>query len=113
MKTPEEIKEIKTALECCSHDECKWESYECPYYQYSSCTSIMEGKALSYINELEERIRLMIIQMQGDCGCCAYKGRPSYKSPCTECMCSENRPKWEYEGLPELKHDLGKGDEKP
>ena len=52
MKTPEEI---KIALACCSRDECKWESHECPYIDESSCTTIIARNALAYINELEAR----------------------------------------------------------
>ena len=55
MKTPEEI---KIALACCSRDECKWESHECPYIDESSCTSIIARNALAYINELEARTSL-------------------------------------------------------
>lgn len=107
MKTPEEIKEIKTALECCASDECHGDHGECPYQYTIICVSTMAGQARSYINELEKRIDLMLIQMHGDCGCCAYKGRPSYKSPCTECLRSYDRPKWEYEWLPELPKENG------
>lgn len=109
-KTPEESKRIKNGLMVCSNSEETCEG--CPYKpekkEALACSSgIMKKEALEYINELEERINLMLIQMRGDCGCCAYKGRPSYKSPCTECLCGENRPKWEYEGLPDVKE---KGD---
>ena len=58
MKTPEEIKEIRIVLECCSRDECKWESHECPYVDESSCTSIIARNALAHINELEARTSL-------------------------------------------------------
>lgn len=105
MKTPEEIKK---GLSVCSNADAVNEPGEC-----EGCPYLIEGQILcgintmmkdsiDYIEQLEERINLMLIQMRGDCGCCAYKGRPSYKSPCTECLCGENRPMWEYEGLPEL-----------
>ena len=55
VKTPEEI---KIALACCSRDECKWESHECPYVDESSCTSIIARNALAHINELEARTSL-------------------------------------------------------
>ena len=102
LKTPDEIKK---SLFCCSvNRSCN----KCPLFETAPyCINNVMKDALCYIEQLEERIALMLIQMRGDCGCCAYKGRPSYKSPCTECLCSENRPKWEYEGLPDVKE---KGD---
>ena len=99
MKTPEEIKDT---LELCYTGTCDTLKHRCPYSYEGNCTDIVMSDALDYIEQLEERINLMLIQMRGYCGCCAYKGRPSYKSPCTECLCGENRPMWEYEGLPEL-----------
>ena len=58
MKTPEQIKEIKAGLECCASDECHGDNRECPYQYIVICVSTMAGQALSYINELEERISL-------------------------------------------------------
>ena len=100
MKTPEEIKH---SLKRCYTIGMPCDG--CPYEQYDGCNDMLADDALSYICQLEERISLMMIQMRGDCGCCAYKGRPSYKSPCTECLCGENRPMWEYEGLPDEKKE--------
>ena len=100
MKAPEEIKK---ALEMCVSEKCATEEYRCQYLAKEHfCIDSIMSDALACIDQLKERIDLMLIQMHGDCGCCAYKGRPSYKSPCTECLCGENRPMWEYEGLPEL-----------
>lgn len=102
VKTPEEI---KNALRICSNWEKNCE--ECPYKPMKralSCSAEMKRDSLAYIEQIEERIALMTIQMRGDCGCCAYRGRPSYKSPCTECLCGNGRPMWEYEGLPEVKN---------
>ena len=103
MKTPEEINRLKTGLEYCASDECHGDRGECPYRYTIICVSEMAGQAREYIEQLEERIDLMLIQMHGDCGCCVYRGRPSYKSPCTECLCGNRRPMWKYEGLPEVK----------
>ena len=105
MKTPEEIKKIKEGLKRCSSVECSGEHGDCPYLCIAYCQDTVLGEALSCIEQLEERIDLMMIQMRGDCRCCAYKGRPSYKSPCTECLCGKNRPMWEYEGFPDEKKE--------
>ena len=99
MKTPEEIKK---GLERCKDDRCICDECEFSDGNVKKWRSLM-GDALAYIEQLEERIDLMLIQMRGDCGCCVYRGRPSYKSPCTECLCGNGRPMWEYEGLPEVK----------
>ena len=101
MKTPEEIKEIKAGLECCASDECHGDNRECPYQYTVICVSTMAGQALSYINELEERISLMLIQMRGDCGCC--KHRNAKEEPCRSCLNEEDSPYWQYEGLPVIK----------
>lgn len=108
MKTPEEIKKL---MDYCYQSnpcsECSYNKKDFPecvrrvYRDAYECITHQEKR----ITELEERINLMLIQMRGDCGCCAYKGRPSYKSPCTECLCSDNRPKWEYEGFPDEKKE--------
>lgn len=101
MKTPEQIKEIKAGLECCASDECHGDNRECPYQYTVICISTMAGQALSYINELEERISLMLIQMHGDCGCC--KHRNAKEEPCRSCLNEEDSPYWKYEGLPVIK----------
>lgn len=99
MKTPDVIKK---GLERCKDDRCICDECEFSDGNVKKWRSLM-GDALAYIEQLEERIDLMMIQMRGDCGCCVYRGRPSYKSPCTECLCGNGRPMWEYEGLPEVK----------
>ncbi len=99
-KTPEEIKK---GLERCKDDRCICDECEFSDGNVKKWRSLM-GDAMAYIEQLEERIDLMLIQMRGDCGCCVYRGRPSYKSPCTECLCGNGRPMWEYEGLPEVKN---------
>lgn len=101
MKTPEQIKEIKAGLECCASDECHGDNRECPYQYTVICVSTMAGQARSYINELEERIDLMMIQMHGDCGCCKY--RNAKEEPCRSCLNEEDSPYWKYEGLPVIK----------
>lgn len=101
MKTPEQIKEIKAGLECCASDECHGDNRECPYQYTVICISTMAGQARSYINELEERIDLMMIQMHGDCGCC--KHRNAKEEPCRSCLNEEDSPYWKYEGLPVIK----------
>lgn len=105
MKTQEEINKIKAGLECCSADECHGANDECPYHENCICVIIMAGQARAYINELEERISLMMIQMRGDCGVCKYRYNPAIKNddPCTSCLPFPDKPKWEYEGLPEVK----------
>lgn len=54
----------------------------------------------------------MMIQMHGDCGCCKNFGPVVFKSEtepitkdcfpavCRECMDDDERPNWEYKGLP-------------
>lgn len=61
----------------------------------------MTGDALAYIEQLEERIDLMMIQMRGDCGCC--KHRNAKEEPCRSCLNEEDSPYWQYEGLPVIK----------
>ncbi|MGN0996535.1 MAG: hypothetical protein ACI4PG_06480 [Candidatus Ventricola sp.] len=107
MKTPEEI--MTGMRKCHSEENCDG----CPYLSEEAfCERRLEEDALQYMEQLEkrckeqeERIRLMIIQMRGDCGCCAHKGRPSHKSLCTVCLSEESRPMWKYEGLPEVNHE--------
>lgn len=99
MKTPEEI---KYGLECCpKYEACTLEVCECPYFMNLMCSLDLMHDALAYINELEERISLMKIQMRGDCGTC--KHRSDDNGPCNACVLDENRPAWEYEGLPEIR----------
>jgi hypothetical protein len=55
------------------------------------------------IDERDMVINLMKIQMRGDCGCCAH-GKDGKAEPCASCLASkEYHPRWEYEGLPEVK----------
>ena len=99
MKTPEEI---KNALRMCSTWEKNCE--ECPYKPMKkaiSCSAEMKRDSLTYIEQLEERIDLMMIQMHGDCGCC--KHRNAKEEPCRSCLNEEDSPYWQYEGLPVIK----------
>jgi len=102
MRTPEEI---KRALEFCNMPTNRKNICEsCPYN--GECTET--GKpdqpgwdALLYIQKLEERIDLMLIQMRGDCGTCRF--RFSTSDICTNCTNSWDgtyHPCWEYEGFP-------------
>lgn len=99
MKTPEEI---KSGLECWANDSgCTGSS--CPYGGILACEKKIGKDALEYINELEARISLMLIQMRGDCGVCKHRNEwPSEGSPCNKCAVKDGHPLWEYEGLPEL-----------
>ena len=101
MKTPEEIKKIKEGLKSCSSDECHGEHGDCPYKNNVFCMMTMAGEAMAYIEQLEERIDLMMIQMHGDCGCC--KHRNAKEEPCRSCLNEEDSPYWKYEGLPVIK----------
>lgn len=96
--------EIKKGLALCSQDICVKDG-ECPYAKNcDECGEefqLLKAHALSYINELEERIDLMKIQMQGDCGVC--KRREARDEICAACLRNDRRPAWQYEGLPEVK----------
>ena len=94
MKTPEEIR--LGLKQCYTIGSCN----ECPYEKYGACTDILSRDALAYIEQLEERIDLMMIQMHGDCGCCKHKAEKG--EPCISCSINGDRPNWEYEGLPEI-----------
>lgn len=98
MMTADEINRLKTGLECCASDECHGDRGECPYQYTIICVSAMAGQARKYIEQLEERIDLMLIQMAGDCGVC--KHRDEEIGPCDTCMHDAERHGWEYEGLP-------------
>lgn len=101
MKTPDEIKK---GLRLCSTWETNCE--ECPYNvggKIFACGCKLKGDALAYIEQIEERIALMLIQMRGDCGCCKHRNeRPSEGGPCNKCAEKDGHPLWEYEGLPEV-----------
>lgn len=97
MRTPEEIKE---KLKFLVQRFAGWpEAY-------------VANDAMTYIEQLEERIQLMLIQMKGDCGVCKHrlderklddKQLGCRLSPaCYECLKKDGREMWEYEGLPEL-----------
>ena len=61
-------------------------------------------EVLKYIEELEERVMLMKVQMHGDCGCCKNRDKIDVSGgPCQTCQTDDDRPNWEYEGLPEVK----------
>ena len=96
MKTPEQLKE---SLDACFE---KMTCAECDYDIGSArCLADMCRDAKVYIEQLEEQIDLMLIQMHGDCGVC--KHRETLGAPCIACVTSkEDKPNWEYEGLPEL-----------
>lgn len=98
MKTPEETKK---GLEACRADECHGHHTGCPYDDDFFCMMHICGDALAYIEQLEERIDLMMIQMHGDCGCC--KHRNAKKESCRSCLNEEDSPYWKYEGLPVIK----------
>lgn len=106
MKTPEEI---RIGLEC-RGDKRDPHCVDCPYHGkgLTPCRIAVCEDALAIIDQLEERIALMLIQMKGDCGVCKHRsgcwigGRDIAKSiTCYECMMNESRPNWEYEGLPQ------------
>lgn len=101
MKTPDEIKK---GLACpvqkrgflldCSN---------CAYHgrDLTPCRIAVHEDALAYIEKLEERIDLMLIQMRGDCGTCRF--RFSTSDICVNCTNSWDgtyHPCWEYEGFP-------------
>ena len=103
MKKPNEI---KLGLEFCSQDASVVPNGRCPYGRdCEECDSdgiqTLKADALAYILQLEERIDLMLIQMQGDCGVC--KRREIKDEICAKCLSDTKRPMWEYEGLPEVK----------
>lgn len=98
MKTPEEIKK---GLERCKDDRCICDECEFSDGNVKKWRSLM-GDALAYIEQLEKRIDLMLIQMAGDCGVCKHRDEES--GPCDTCMHDEDRHGWEYEGLPEVKN---------
>ena len=103
MKKPNEI---KLGLEFCSQDASVVPNGRCPYGRNcEECDGdgiqTLKADALAYILQLEERVDLMLIQMQGDCGVC--KRRESKDEICAKCLSDHKRPMWEYEGLPEVK----------
>lgn len=101
MKTPEEIKE--SMRQCYGWLEGTGRCDKCQYNDLDlyACGRKLTGDALAYIEQLEERIDLMMIQMRGDCGCC--KHRNAKEEPCRSCLNEEDSPYWQYEGLPVIK----------
>lgn len=98
MRTPEELKESLNA--CFVKKSCAGCNY--PRSGGLECITNMCADALTYIEQLEEKIDLMLIQMHGDCGLCKHKDEMGAR--CAECVTSKkDRPNWEYEGLPEVK----------
>lgn len=98
MKTPEEI---KNGLRKCIGWNAGYRCGECPYWNGSAmCKPELCNDAINCIEQLEERVSLMLIQMRGDCGCCKHKAEEG--EPCVSCVITEDRPSWEYEGLPEI-----------
>lgn len=109
MKTPEEI---KRGLVCCGIMTARDKPCAiCPYRiqcQEQDEPDYLLSDTFAYINQLEERIALleerislMKIQMQGDCGTCRF--RLSIGNRCHDCMEGGDdpyHPLWEYEGLP-------------
>ena len=99
MKKPDDIKE---ALRKCIGWNSGYRCGECRYWNGSAmCKPELCNDAIAYIEQLEERIILMLIQMRGDCGCCKHKEEKG--EPCISCSINGDRPNWEYEGLPEVK----------
>lgn len=98
MRTPEELKESLNA--CFVKMSCAGCNYPRSTIGFK-CIVDMCKDALTYIEQLEEKIDLMMIQMHGDCGLCKHKDEMGAR--CAECVTSKkNRPNWEYEGLPEI-----------
>lgn len=111
MKTPEEIKKalkLHKGGSACG---------KCPYYgsfyDDYACMPGLITDVLALIEKLEEQVMLMKIQMRGDCGCCKHRGKVEVTTTgekgeyhlsreCAGCLNKEDRPNWEYEGLPEL-----------
>ena len=98
MKTPEELKEsLKACFKVKSCAACRYTQG----IEGAKCLVDMCKDAFAYIEQLEEKIDLMMIQMHGDCGLCKYKDEMGPR--CAECVTSKkDRPNWEYEGLPEI-----------
>ena len=94
MKTPDEIK--SGLKKCYGTQSCAG----CPYYDLIDCNNALTIDALSYIEQLEERIRLMLIQMQGDCGCCKHVTVGIGTEPCASCLHKRDHDAWDYRGLP-------------
>lgn len=105
MKTACEIKQI--VKNCLSYrDQPGSPCNGCPYQnEYSFCKAAMARDIIECIEGLEERISLMMIQMHGDCGVCKHRNESAFQSPCAECTDTKDNELWEYEGLPEVKHE--------
>ena len=90
---------VRIGLEC-RGDKRDPHCVDCPYHGkgLTPCRIAVCEDALAIIEQLEERIALMLIQMKGDCGVCKHRGKPD---SCNECLAKYDHPLWEYEGLPE------------
>lgn len=92
--------EVKKGLECCLAPLKKCD--QCPMKPYANCTHVLKHAALIHMRELEEKVSLMMIQMQGDCGVCKHKDAGFDAEPCASCITNDECASWEYEGLPEV-----------
>lgn len=108
MKTPEEIKKAMTLCAAGCNSNCQYIEETEDY----ACQELLMADAIALVEQLEERITLMMIQMKGDCGVCKHRlderklddrQLGCRLSPaCYECLKKDGREMWEYEGLPEL-----------
>lgn len=101
MQTPEQIEKIKRGLRCCAADECRGADGRCPYFRTdATCVKEIATDALACIDDLETAVKLMRVQMRGDCGVCKHSAE---KDLCARCVNRKGeRTAWEYEGLPEV-----------
>ena len=99
MKTSEEIKRIlKNCFALVDQPGSPCGSF--PYAnEYYFCKTEMARDIIECIKGLEERISLMLIQMQGDCGCCKHVTVGIDTEPCASCVYTDHAA-WEYGGLP-------------
>lgn len=103
-KSPEEIKK---GLACHAENGLqRLNCSECVYHGKGArpCRIAVHEDAIAYIEQLEERICLMMIQMRGDCGCCLHRDAPENAEICMDCLNKTQlgETNWEYEGLPEI-----------
>lgn len=108
MKKPEEIKK---ALAMCCEPNGTCAGKGCPYEEDCIMHNWhhIDRDALAYIEQLETKVTLMKIQMHGYCSAC--RNFPlaraeektddiKYTQLCRQCWMLEDKPFWEYEGLP-------------
>ena len=94
-----EFKEkVKAALTMFREEKCG----SCPRSHENDGCAGMIRDAKAVIEQLEERIDLMMIQMRGDCGCCQYRAEPGNSEICMDCLnkAQHGETNWVYEGLP-------------